>query len=93
MKFEDVLRRYHISPLTYDDGSSLKENDYINLLKMLYKYAFVKNKFGANIHLDIGESLLAKLSFVEKNSLIPLGEEEFMDILMEQKLEQVVKGD
>lgn len=92
MSFTDVLTRYHISPLMYEDGSLLRENDYVDLLRILTKYAYMKERKGVVISNDIKELLINKINYAEKNSLIPPSEEDIMDILLEQKSESVIEG-
>ena len=91
MKFNDVLKRYHISPLKYDDEKPLNDNDYINLAKILTRFIAMKNETGTEINVSIPQSTLNKIGFVKKNTLIPISEEDLMDILMEQDTE-LVKG-
>lgn len=92
MKFEDVLKRYHISPLQYEDGTLLRENDYIDLLKILNKYAYVKSKTGTDFKFLVPATLMKKIEFAEKNTLIPISEEDMMDILMEQNSNSVIES-
>lgn len=85
MKFTDVLQRYHIAPLKYDDDKILDEKDYFELSKILHKYVFMKNKFDNNfLDFEVNENLVKKVEHTLKNSLMDLSEEDIMDILMEQ---------
>ena len=46
MNFKEILQRYHVSPLQYDDGVELQESDYVDLYVVLMKYYFIrKDKF------------------------------------------------
>ena len=42
MTFKKILMRYHISPLTYENGEQLEEKDYTDLFKILQKYFAIK---------------------------------------------------
>lgn len=89
MKFTDVLERYHISPLKYDDDTVLNEKDYLNLFQILLKYILVKNCMGEKIDTTINESLIKKMESAFKRALIPFSDFELLDILMEQKTEVI----
>ena len=83
MRFVDVLRRYHISPLKYDDDVLLQEKDYIDLLKILVKYAVMKSEFGTQVNFQVEPRLLRKVESLKKNSIIEPEEVDVMDCLME----------
>ena len=87
MKFKEYLKRYHISPLSYCNGEELEESDYIELLRMLVKYAYCKP---VKIDFSIKPEILKKIDFINKNSLIPPTEEDVMDVLMEQEQNIVI---
>lgn len=90
MYFKEILQRYHISPLKYDDGVELEERDYVNLFTILSKYFTIKQKVeGGNLPV-IKEQLIAKVESTIKNSLVPFEPEELMDILMEQTIKEVL---
>lgn len=90
MCFKEILQRYHISPLKYDDGVELEERDYVNLFTILSKYFTIKQKVeGGNLPV-IKEQLIAKVESTIKNSLVPFEPEELMDILMEQTIKEVL---
>lgn len=90
MCFKEILQRYHIAPLKYDDGVELEERDYVNLFTILSKYFTIKQKVeGCNLPV-IKEHLIAKVESAIKNSLVPFEPEELMDILMEQTTKEVL---
>ena len=93
MKFVDVLRRYHISPLKYDDDVLLQEKDYMCLLKMLVKYAEMKKQFGPGINYEVDPRLFRKVEALKKNALFEPEEADVMDCLMEQTDSSVVKDE
>ena len=92
MNFAEVLRRYHIEPLSYGDGMPLQEKDYLDLLKLLVKYEAMKAEFGAAINYQVEPRLLRKVESLKKNSLIEPEEADVMDCLMEQNNAAVVSG-
>ena len=91
MQFKDILKRYHISPLRYEDNSELSERDYYSLFVFLQKYYMIKsitdNKFKMPV---IDDSLIQKVIKSMEKSLLPLSEEECLDILMNQKTKEAV---
>ena len=85
MDFREVLRRYHISPLQYDDGVLLDEKDYYDLAVLLMKYYYSKQKLGCNSRIPkIPEALQKKVENHMKRSLFEVDIESIMDVLMEQ---------
>ncbi len=88
MKFTDVLKRYHISPLKYEDDRMLVEKDYIDLFKILTKYFVMK--FSYEDIKKMFDELNKKKEFVLKNILLDLSEEELIDILMGQNTSVVI---
>ena len=90
MKFTDCLKRYHISPLNYNDGTELDERDYLELYKMLHRYFEMKELLLIKEKWQIDEYILDKIRATIKNSLIPMEEQDVMDILMEQKTNIVI---
>lgn len=88
MKFTDVLKRYHISPLKYDDDRLLVEKDYFDLFKFLMKYFTMKMSYD-EVH-KLFEELSRKKEFTLKNLLLEISEEEMMDILTGQNTSIVV---
>ena len=73
MQFKDVLKRYHISPLQYEDNTELNERDYYSLFVFLQKYYTIKaltdNKFKMPVVDDV--SVQKVIKSMEK-SLLPL---------------------
>ena len=86
MCFKEILKRYHVSPLKYDDNTELGERDYFSLFVILQKYYTIKalndEKFKIPV---VDESLIVKVQKDKEKSLLPLSEEEQMDIIMQQK--------
>jgi GH15 family glucan-1,4-alpha-glucosidase len=83
MEFKDILRRYHISPLQYDDGVELNESDYNSLYQILTKYYTVNSYLNKRVpKMDV--TINKKIETYMKRSLIPPETEEIMDVLMEQ---------
>ena len=78
MKFKEILRRYHISPLLYDDKTELEEKDYRDLYKLLTKYYYIRGEL-----FSVDEKQIKKMEFRMRNSLIPLEPEEQLDVLMD----------
>lgn len=94
MKFEDLLIRYHISPLSYDDGSPLSDKDYCDLFSLLLKWLMVKNKTTdvSNLISENDKKLIKKFEFSFRNSLYPLDDTELLDIINGQDSRNVVKA-
>ena len=88
MKFTDVLKRYHVSPLKYEDDRILVEKDYVDLFKMLMKYFVMKSSY--EDMKKIFDELSKKKEFTLKNILLELSEEEMIDVLMGQNTSIVV---
>lgn len=88
MKFVDVLKRYHVSPLKYEDDRILVEKDYMDLFKMLMKYFVMKSSY--DDMKKILDELSKKKEFTLKNILLELSEEEMIDVLMGQNTSIVV---
>ena len=88
MKFTDVLKRYHISPLKYEDDRFLVERDYVDLFKILIKYFVIKSSYEDVKKLF--DELNRKKEFVLKNTLLDLSEEELIDVLMGQNTNVVI---
>lgn len=88
MKFADVLKRYHVSPLKYEDDRILVEKDYMDLFKMLMKYFVMKSSY--DDMKKILDELSKKKEFTSKNILLELSEEEMIDVLMGQNTSIVV---
>ena len=78
MKFKEILSRYHISPLMYQDGVELDEKDYRDLYKILTKYYYIKDEL-----YSVDEQLIKRLNYNMQNSIMSLEPEEKMDVLME----------
>ena len=91
MCFKEILKRYHVSPLQYEDGVELGERDYYSLFLILQKYYAVKElndeKFKVPV---VDESLIKKIQRDKEKSLLPLTDEECMDIIMNQKSKEYV---
>ena len=85
MTFKDMLKRYHISPLQYQDGVELEEKDYNDLYKMMLRYYAVR-KLTENYEAPkIDKTLVDKMNKSFESSLIPFEPEELFDILMIKK--------
>lgn len=84
MNVKEILQRYHVSPLQYDDGVELQESDYVDLYVLLMKYYFVKQRLGSGRVPKIPDNLINKVESHCKRSLLPITEEDCLDILMEQ---------
>lgn len=85
MTFKDMLKRYHISPLQYQDGLELEEKDYNDLYKMLLRYYAVRSLTENYEPPKIDKTLVEKMNKCFKSSLIPFEPEELFDILMIKK--------
>ena len=83
--FKDILKRYHISPLQYNDGVELEEKDYNDLYKMLLRYYAVRKLTENYEPPKIDKTLLDKMNKNFESSLIPFEPEELFDILMSKK--------
>lgn len=88
MKFVDILKRYHISPLKYEDDRILSEKDYRDFFVLLTKYYASIDGF-ESIKSLFGEEE-RKILFLKKNSLLPVESEEVFDILMGQDISPVI---
>jgi len=95
MKFKDILSRYHVSQLHYDDETELSEKDYSDLFSFLLKYQMViKNSTElSSLISENDKKLIRKFEFAMKNSLYPLDEIELMDIIFGQNTNNVLKAD
>lgn len=82
MDFKDILKRYHISPLQYDDGTELNESDYNSLYIILSKYYAVNSYVGKRT--PKLEDYSKKIENHCKRCLIEPDVDEVMDILMGQ---------
>jgi len=85
MDFRETLKRYHISPLQYDDGVELNEIDYNSLFVILQKYFFAKNMLDSSRVPQIPDNLKHKAEVRCKKALLAPDLEDLMDILMEQE--------
>ena len=86
MCFKEILKRYHISPLKYEDNVELGERDYLSLFIILQKYYTIKSMNDERFTIPtIDESLIIKVQKDKEKSLLPLSDEECMDIIMQQK--------
>ena len=83
--FKDILKRYHISPLQYNDGVEVEEKDYNDLYKMLIRYYAVRKLTENYEPPKIDKTLLDKMNKNFESSLIPFEPEELFDILMSKK--------
>ena len=90
MDFRETLRRYHISPLQYENGQELTENDYSQLFGILQKYYYAKTMCGYTRTPVIPENLKNRVINLQKRSLFDLTSEEIMDTLMEFEGEKVI---
>ena len=85
MCFKEILRRYHISPLKYEDNEELSERDYFSLFIILQKYYTIKAMNDEKFKIPVvDESLIVKVQKDKEKSLLPLSDEECMDVLMRQ---------
>ena len=85
MTFKGMLKRYHISPLQYQDGVELEEKDYNDLYKMMLRYYAVRKLTEDYEPPKIDKTLVEKMNKNFKSSLIPFEPEELFDILMIKK--------
>ena len=85
MIFKDMLKRYHISPLQYQDGVELEEKDYNDLYKMMLRYYAVRKLTENYEPPKIDKTLVDKMNKSFESSLIPFEPEELFDILMIKK--------
>lgn len=86
MCFKEILKRYHISPLKYEDNVELGERDYFSLFTVLQKYYTIKALNDEKFKMPfVDESLIKKVIKDKGKSFIPLSDEEQMDIIMQQK--------
>lgn len=83
-EFKELLQRYHISPLQYQDGTELNESDYFNLAEMLLKYYYSRNIMNCTKIPKISDNLRKKVTSHCQRSLLGFELEDLMDILMEQ---------
>ncbi|MBR6401841.1 MAG: hypothetical protein IKS48_00490 [Eubacterium sp.] len=91
MCFKEMLKRYHISPLQYADGEELSERDYFSLFTILQKYYTIKSMNDEKFNIPfVDKALIDKVSRNKEKSLIPLSDEECMDILMKQNIKEVL---
>ena len=83
MKFKDCLRRYHIFPLQYEDGTELEENDYVELHKMLVNYTLVDEMLSHKSRFTYvpDEKLVDKVNFLKNNSVLEFDGFEALDVL------------
>ena len=79
MKFDDVLRRYNVSPLCYEDGTRLAEKDYVKLFSMWMNYRFVTRR---ECTFSPDRERMARLVNWEKKMLFPMEDGDKMDIMM-----------
>lgn len=84
MEFKEILQRYHISPLQYQDGVELNESDYFNLAELLLKYYYSKNIMGCTKIPKITDVLKKRVTNHCQRSLLGFELEDLMDILTEQ---------
>lgn len=94
MDFKNILRRYHVSPLQYEDGVELDEKDYHILFNMYERYQCItlvlnNEPISEYYQLKFGE-LIAKVKSIQLNSIFPLTNEEIIDIIMEQNDSEVL---
>lgn len=85
MEFKELLQRYHVSPLRYEDGTELVEKDYKNLYLILKKYFIAQKMILNKDEPAISQNLISKAEKNNECSLISPDVEDIMDILMEQK--------
>lgn len=89
MTFKEILMRYHISPLQYQDGKELEERDYLDMFRMLLKYYNIRNVTEGFDIPKVDAMLMKRVVKNYETSLIPFEPEELMDILMQKKGEMV----
>ena len=86
MQFREILKRYHVSPLKYEDNSELNERDYLSLFTLLQKYFCIKSIFDESFEMpSVSKESMDKVKRCAEKSLLPLTEEECLDILTRQK--------
>lgn len=91
MCFKEILKRYHVSPLQYEDGVELDERDYYSLFLILQKYYTIKELNDEKFKMPaVDEFLINKVQKDKEKSLLPLTDEECMDIIMNQKPKEYV---
>ena len=83
-EFREILKRYHISPLKYDDDVELSESDYGFLFAILSKYYVAKQQLGCRVPKVDETSIRNKIENYCKRTIIPPTIEELMDVLMNQ---------
>jgi len=84
MEFREILKRYHISPLKYDDDTELSESDYGFLFSILSKYYIAKQCLGNRVPKIDEEGMRNKIENYCKRTLVLPEIEDLMDILMNQ---------
>ena len=84
MEFREILKRYHVSPLKYDDDVELSESDYNSLFNILSKYYAAKEYLGCRVPKIDVNTVRNKIENYCKRAVIPPTVEEIMDILMNQ---------
>ena len=84
MEFKEILQRYHISPLMYEDGTKLTESDYFDLANMLLRYYYSKSLMDSQKLPRINDTLINRVKNYCNRSLLGIDLECLMDILMEQ---------
>ena len=85
MEFKEILQRYHISPLQYQDGTVLTESDYFDLANLLLRYYYSKSLMDCQKLPKINGTLIKRAQDHCKRCLLGIDLESLMDILTEQK--------
>ena len=85
MTFKEILMRYHISPLQYQDGKELEERDYLDLFRIMLKYYAIRNVTEKFDIPKVDGNLMKRVIKNYETSLIPFEPEELLDILMQKK--------
>ena len=85
MNVTELLRRYHIAPLKYEDGVELTDKDYFDLAGFLIRYFHAKKVMGFSKTPHIPDNLISRVERYMKQCLLDITIEDIMDILMEQK--------
>ena len=79
MEFNDVLMRYGISPLRYEDGKVLTEKEYAMLFRMWMNYRFC---VADEKIFTPDKERMKRVMQSEKKMLFPLEETDKIDMMM-----------
>lgn len=79
MNFCEVLQRYGLGKLCYEDGTPLSERDYAKLFSTWMGYKFVTSN---QVIFMPSKERMKRVYQTEKRMLFPLEDEDKMDIIM-----------